>query len=1078
MSNKKQNIDLNNIITNPLYLSLARNINEINAIKSVTISNINGNYNISGTIRIQGIETYCNFEIDKYKKVTTANVDNTNIKSDEQYIYLVALIEFVNNLDEKDLKHNEIILNDQYEAKKTKLANIEEQIYLKSLDDEVRSSRNLIDKYKIHYQTELTSQLNNNVYELEPVISIDSKNYLEVTYKIGTEKKYIIKDISKFIGYVDNNELYKYGKNFSLVHSEEIFDEESLNQFKMLKEAVNLKNTKSHKDDYFYRNDYTIHRYFPIDTDLIDMFFETYKGVEGYNFECVDSDELINITIDETKYSYIYKIGENIKGAFKGKLHLYKATKTMPYVITRYELDNKAKALSLITELFDHDITVLKEEDENFRKYVLNDLVDYLDFPESEVEDDTFNRIKLFGDINEKNVIMRLEYLNNENDLIKAFSRNHTTTFNQDLVESYLKEYSTHLDVEESVAYFDLDKEKTYEFLDIGLNKINDIADVYISKELKNIEQKHHYSVRVGVSLSNDLLKINFDSDEIQTSELSDVLKAYRKKKKFYKLKSGELINLNSSNIDELNNFVIDYQIPLNEINKKIEMPTYRMITLDNDKVNFENLTFIRNKMFETKMAEINNSKDIDYTVPKHLDKVLRDYQIDGFKWLKFLQSHRFNGILADDMGLGKTLQIISIFASENDSKNLVVCPASLVYNWQDEIIKFSSDLKTLCITGSEATRNELIKEIDNYDVIITSYDYIRRDISKYSDIEFDYLVIDEAQNIKNHKTKNAASVKKIKAKNKVALSGTPIENSLAELWSIFDFLMPGYLYNYNYFNKTYETDIVKNNNLDKLNRLRELVSPFILRRHKSNVLLELPDKIEKDYLIDFNEDEKNLYQAYLVDINKQLQKESSNKGSEKLEILAMLTKLRQLCCDRRLLFDNVYEPSSKLKACIDLIQTLRENNQKVLLFSNFTTMLDLIKQELDKNKISNYMLTGKTSKEKRKELVDSFQNDDTEVFLISLRAGGTGLNLTAAQAVIHFDPWWNSSAKNQATDRAYRIGQEKNVQVFNLVMKDSIEEKILELQNKKKQLSDSVVENNDNVIAQMSKEELMDLFK
>ena len=301
--------------------------------------------------------------------------------------------------------------------------------------------------------------------------------------------------------------------------------------------------------------------------------------------------------------------------------------------------------------------------------------------------------------------------------------------------------------------------------------------------------------------------------------------------------------------------------------------------------------------------------------------------------------------------------------------------------------------------------------------------------------------------------------------------------NSLAELWSIFDFLMPQYLFNYHYFQKQYESSIVKNNDEEKTKQLKKLVTPFILRRNKKEVLKELPDKIEQNVILPFSDEEEKIYVANLAKVNEELQQLYDIEGSDKMQILKMLTRLRQLCLEPRLVYDNIDQPSSKLKACMELIKTMQENKQKVLLFSSFTSALDLIAEECQKAGITYYMLTGSTNKEERRELVSRFQKDNTTLFLISLKAGGTGLNLTSAENVIHYDPWWNVSAQNQATDRAYRIGQKSNVQVFNLVMKDSVEEKIIEMQKRKKELADMFVENNSGGLSQMSKEDILSLF-
>lgn len=401
-----------------------------------------------------------------------------------------------------------------------------------------------------------------------------------------------------------------------------------------------------------------------------------------------------------------------------------------------------------------------------------------------------------------------------------------------------------------------------------------------------------------------------------------------------------------------------------------------------------------------------------------------------------------------------------------------------MIYNWEDEIAKFSKTLNCISITGAKAKRTLGIQNYRDYDLLITSYDYLRRDVDLYQDHGFECIVLDEAQNIKNQKTKNAQFVKRLKANHRIALSGTPIENSLAELWSIFDFLMPGYLYSYHYFKQEYEIPITLDEDEKTTKRLRNLVNPFILRRTKKEVLKELPDKVDHKYMLEFSVSEKKLYLANLAMVNKEMQAKMKEVHFDRIAILAMLTKLRQICCDARLVYDNIKEPSTKINATISLIKTLTENNKKILLFSAFTSLLDLVSNQLDKEQISYYMLTGSTNKEERRKLVNNFNEDDTRVFLISLKAGGTGLNLTSAEAVIHIDPWWNLSAQNQATDRAHRIGQNANVQVYRMIMKDSIEEKILKMQERKANLADSFVEGNDSSLSKMSKEEILDLFK
>ena len=434
------------------------------------------------------------------------------------------------------------------------------------------------------------------------------------------------------------------------------------------------------------------------------------------------------------------------------------------------------------------------------------------------------------------------------------------------------------------------------------------------------------------------------------------------------------------------------------------------------------------------------------------------------------------NGILADDMGLGKTIQVLVFYEQfvSKDKPSLIVCPSSLMYNWMSEIEKFKIGVDAVCVTGPQEVRKEIIQE--NHELYITTYDYLRRDVELYMPMEFEYIVLDEAQFIKNPKTKNAQSVKALKSKHRLALTGTPIENSLSELWSIFDFLLPGYLYSLNYFTKNFEKPIQMGDD-DRQSQLQKLVSPFILRRTKKQVLKDLPDKVEKDMWLNFSPEEKQLYLANLAQVNEQLQQQLELEQVDSILIIAMMTRLRQICCEPRMLYENYKGESTKFTMCLDLIETLKENGKKVLLFSSFTSIFDSFIEEFNQRGIKYHMITGAVDKKKRKEEVDAFQNDDSDVFLISLKAGGTGLNLTKAQAVIHYDPWWNVSAQNQATDRAYRIGQTKNVLVYQLLMKNTIEEKIYEMQKRKKEMSDVFVENSKGGISTLSKEELRDLF-
>lgn len=417
-----------------------------------------------------------------------------------------------------------------------------------------------------------------------------------------------------------------------------------------------------------------------------------------------------------------------------------------------------------------------------------------------------------------------------------------------------------------------------------------------------------------------------------------------------------------------------------------------------------------------------------------------------------------------------------------NKRASLVVSPSSLSLNWQNEAQKFAGELQTLVIRGTLAERRRQIEELGEYDLVITSYDLLKRDIALYEekDYQFRYIIADEAQYLKNSNTQNAKCIKKIKADTKYALTGTPIENSLAELWSIFDFIMPGYLFSYRTFKSMYETPIVKGESKEVMEKLKMLIEPFVLRRNKKEVLTELPDKTITVLHNEMGEEQKNIYLNYLAEAKQELAEEIKLNGYEKsqMQILAALTRLRQICCHPSLFIENYQEGSSKLDQCLEIIEEAVNGGHKILLFSGYTSMFEIMEKELKQLGIRYFKLTGSTKVEERMKLVNEFnENSDVKVFLISLKAGGTGLNLTGADMVIHYDPWWNLSAENQATDRAYRIGQKKSVQVYKLITKNSIEEKIYELQQKKGELVDNVLSTKTSFISKMSKEDIMNLF-
>ena len=625
-----------------------------------------------------------------------------------------------------------------------------------------------------------------------------------------------------------------------------------------------------------------------------------------------------------------------------------------------------------------------------------------------------------------------------------------------------------------------------YTFLTEGVDKFMEKFEVLITDKLKNRKIISQKTFNMGVRIENNFLDVDFNDLGLDEDELRDIFKRYKLRKKYYRLKDGSFINIDSQGIDTLVNLAKTLNITEKEIaSGSVQIPKYRALYIDNiAKTAMKDITIDLDKNFKD---IVNNVSDVEYEKfeePKELKGVLRSYQKTGFNWLKTLEKYGFGGILADDMGLGKTIQVISLLLDEKEHgerTSIVVCPSSLYINWQKEIERFSKDIKTLIISGNAEQREELIKTINDYDVIITSYDLLKRDIEQYKNYKFKYVIADEAQYVKNNNTKNAKALKELNSESRFALTGTPIENSLAELWSIFDFIMPGYLYTYKKFKDEFETPIIKENDNEAMQRLQKIVAPFILRRIKRDVLKELPDKTEQIMYSKMDEEQQKLYTSYLALAKVKMRQEIESNGFEKskMKILSLITRLRQICCHPQLFLDDYKGESSKLNQCMEIIEGAIAAKHKILLFSGFTSMFDIITPELEKRGIEYSILTGQTKVDTRIEMVDEFNKDDNiKVFLISLKAGGTGLNLTGADMVIHYDPWWNLSAQNQATDRAYRIGQRNNVQVFKLISENSIEEKIQKLQDKKQNLTDSVIKSGETFISRMTKDEILELFE
>ena len=646
------------------------------------------------------------------------------------------------------------------------------------------------------------------------------------------------------------------------------------------------------------------------------------------------------------------------------------------------------------------------------------------------------------------------------------------------------------------------DEEALYQVLSEGMPQFQEVGEVWLSESVRHLRVLPPPEVSMGVSLGGGWLDLKIETAGINPAELLQVLSEYRQKKKYYRMKNGEFLQLSGGGLQALDSLTVDLGLTKSEFQAgEAKIPAYRAFYLDSLSGDGRMKLFQRDEAYGMMVRDLKTAQSVSYAVPAVLEKTLREYQKIGYTWMRTLARYHFGGILADDMGLGKTLQVIALLTafyqekteqkaagnegsgSELPLPSLIVCPASLVYNWGQEFARFSPGIRVLLIAGTAKERQEQLEEqmrmeaSEGAQVIITSYDLLKRDRAAYLGRTFEYEIIDEAQVIKNAKTQGAKAVKEISANARFALTGTPVENRLSELWSIFDFLMPGFLYSYRKFRERYELPIVKNQDPEALTALRRMTGPFVLRRLKKDVLRELPTKEERIVYSAASGRQQKLYTASALKLKEALAG-GAWSGNGKLEVLSQLMRLRQICCDPALCFEDYTGESAKLETCVSLIASASAAGHKILLFSQFASMLERIRERLLQEGISSHLLVGATPKEERSRMVQAFASDEVPVFLISLKAGGTGLNLTAADIVIHYDPWWNVAAQNQATDRAYRIGQEKPVTVYKLILKDTIEENLLKLQNAKLALAAQVVSEGMVSLGDLSQNELMELFE
>lgn len=883
------------------------------------------------------------------------------------------------------------------------------------------------DFYKKEKEDKLISLFNSNNLRnvrLRPFFII-SKKQITLKLFINSEKEYTISNINLFIEAVKNESVLKYGKKLEFKHSLNSFDNKSRKLIELL-----LISNLEYVNKSLLINEYLLEQIIYIyknDVVTFNINEVTYK----INNKLIDNNLSINIDTKEMflelpYHLYLLKCYD--------KLILIDNNDTYSIMLNNNEinlvntlLDNKLRfnivgsEEFIFSNVFPKVKRIVQLSDELEEKFPSYDLTinSYFDFSNSLIE--------LKTEIIENNKVVNKEEL-------EVLSKVKYYQY-----EELLNEY-----------YFDLSSytinntTSVIDFLHADISKFKEYGEVYLSEKIKKANIKKTGKFSLGINYNLNLLELSIDS-KLSNEDLQTILSAYRSKEKYVVLKSNVIFELDDD-VKELARIVEEYSLDEENLKTPKLKPSYTILNLlKEDNVDKKETIEVLN--------EFTNFKDKDIYPIESINSILRPYQLEAFRWLSTIAKYGFGGLLADDMGLGKTLEILSLVLSDEIQKpSIIISPMSLVYNWHNEITKWGNDVAVKVIIGNAKEREELVKSI-NYNkktIYLVSYDMLKKDIEHFLG-EFRYVILDEAQYIKNKNTKTAISVKRLDSQVRFALTGTPIENSLSDLWSIFDFILPNYLSSYNKFKNDYEVVDYTSESLDLIQRK---VSPFILRRTKKDVLKELPDKIEEIYYTNLSEKQEHLYNAYL---NKA--RNSLSKNNE-IEILSILTRLRQICVSPKMFLENYDDEEVKIDLTLDLITKAINGGHKILLFSQFTSSFEVLSKRLLEKNIKYYTITGKTGAKDRVTLANDFNTkEEVSLFLISLKAGGTGLNLYGADTVIHLDPWWNISAESQATDRAHRIGQKKVLNVIKIICANTIEEKVLKLQSYKAELSSKVID-------------------
>jgi len=912
---------------------------------------------------------------------------------------------------------------------------------------------------------------------LYPCLAFESSyyhDYVLLKVKIGQSKTYsLLGKLSGFLNAYQDHESFKFGSGFTFDPDKHYLSSQSIKFLDFL----------DFVKTYFRVNGNSVILNDRLLKQLLDIYPNGIYLEDENHFLHLKNEFPFDIPFSKVQDTYKMSLEslEFVKQLTEDCEYLYKDNNI--YHLNADEAFFFQKCLDLDVK----EICFSEQQFNDFQKNVLRVVKDkvQLDDTTKDVIIETNPEVRFYFDLNDSSIICTPKFLyrNEEISYFDEVSGLIRDTEYEYSVVSCLIPYGFH-----QMSHFFLvdDLDLVGDFLEEGLDELAKQFSIFTSEKLQQTNILKNNTITSTFHIGKDhILHYDFDLGNISSEDISKVMSSMAQRKKYYRLKNGDILSLESDNLKELQDLSEGLDLSLKDLeNGSGVIPKYRALYLDSLQQHGNKL--IRtDSLFQEFIQKFQKFQNCDVSFTDEEKSILRDYQVNGVKWLYTIANCGLGGILADEMGLGKSLQTITFFKKmlelNSQSKFLIVCPTSLVYNWENEFDKFANELSYQVFAGNRNERHVLLENFKG-NIYITSYGLLREDLSFYQNHTFQVFVIDEAQNIKNPTAGLTKAVKSINAEVKLALTGTPIENSIVELWSIFDFIMPGFLSSLMKFQQKYRVKEFDDKTNSLLDQLKSQVKPFILRRKKSDVIQDLPEKIENNIYIDLNDEQKKIYAAEVKYVNETMDKMIQDGGfmKNKMLILRLLTRLRQICIDPSILFEDYQGESAKITNLIKIIKEVVGNGHKILLFTSFKTALNIVQRELLKENISSYVIAGDVPSKKRQMLVDAFNKDQTNVFLIMLKSGGTGLNLTSADVVIHLDLWWNPQAENQATDRTHRIGQTKNVEVIKLICKGTIEEKILDLQQKKKILSDKILEHNMDdsaYLQQLTEKDIRDLL-